>query len=160
MLKTHICVGILSLILDPLPPRVKNMPHRLSLDRRVSGRVTKMRRILHVDTQHTRRKLLTQLEELFQISSNYARGVVKYVVDEKGKQRPLTVAERQSYTRIAAYTAQIIASIAKGLDERQIDKDLDQLEAMLKKTGAADAGACLDAGSRRESLGAPEKKLP
>ncbi|MGA2386956.1 MAG: hypothetical protein ABSG33_10545 [Candidatus Bathyarchaeia archaeon] len=89
-------------------------------------------------------------------NSSPSWGVVKYVVDEKGKQRPLTVAERQSYTRIAAYTAQIIASIAKGLDERQIDKDLDQLEAMLKKTGA-DAGACLDAGSRRESLGAPEK---
>ncbi len=113
------------------------MSHRLSLDKRIAVRVTKMRRILHVDTQRTRKKLLIQLEELFQIASNYARGVVKFVVNEKGKQRPLTIAERQYYTRIAAYLAQIINSITKGLDERQIDKDLDKLEAMLNKTAAA-----------------------
>lgn len=139
------------------------MGRRLSLDRRVNVRVTKMRRILHVDTQHTRRKMMIQLEELFQISSNYARGAVKHVVDEKGKPRPLTIIERQYYARIAAYTAQIINCIAKGLDERQIDKDLDQLEAMLKKTheqagldGEKPGLRAEDAGSRRDSLRAPE----
>jgi hypothetical protein len=100
-----------------------------------------MRRTFHVDTQHTRRRLLIQLEQLFQISSNYARGATKYVTDQNGKQRPLTITERQTYTRIATYTAQIINSIAKGLDERQIDKDLDQLEAMLKKTTSGREGA-------------------
>ncbi len=84
-----------------------------------------MRRIFHVDTQHTRRKLLVQLEELFEIASNYARGKFNHIRDETGKERPLTIAERQNYTRIATYTAQIINSVAKGLDERQIDKDLD-----------------------------------
>jgi hypothetical protein len=130
------------------------MRYRLSLDRRVGVRVTKIRRTFQVDTQHTRRKLLLQLEELFQIASNYARATVKYVVDEKGKQRPLTIAERQNYAKIATYTAQIINSIAKGLDERQIDKDLDTLEAMLKKTAAGKADAekaGLDAGSRQEN---------
>ena len=110
-----------------------------------------MRRIFHVDTQNTRRKLLIQLEGLFEISSNYARGKFTHIRDETGKERPLTIPERQTYTRIATYTAQIINSIAKGLDERQIDKDLDQLEAMLKKTaatGEADAGSAgLDARS-------------
>lgn len=110
------------------------MARRLSLDKRVNVRVTKMRRILHVDTQQTRKKLLIQLEELFRIASNYARGAVKHVVDEEGKARPLTIVERQYYARIAAYTAQIINCVAKGIDERQIDKDLDHLEAMLKKT--------------------------
>jgi hypothetical protein len=129
------------------------MRYRLSLDKRVNVRVTKMRRTLHVDTQHTRRKLIIQLEELFQLASNYARGEVKYVVDEKGKQRPLTIAERQYYTRIAAYTAQIVNSIAKGLDERQIDKELDALEAMLNKTATA-AKAAADAG--REPPGKSE----
>ncbi len=98
-----------------------------------------MRRILHVDTQHTRKKLLVQLEELFQISSNYARGKVKHVIDETGKERPLTIAERQFYARIAAYTAQIINNLAKGIDERQIDQDLNKLEAMLNKTAPEDA---------------------
>jgi hypothetical protein len=96
-----------------------------------------MRRILHVDTQHTRKKLLLQLEDLFDIASNYARGKVQRIVDETGKQRPLTIAERQHYARVAAYTAQIVNSIAKGIDERQIDQDLDKLEAMLNKTTSA-----------------------
>jgi len=113
------------------------LPCRLSLNRRVSVRVQSVRRILHVDTQHTRRKLIVQLEELFEIASNYARGVVNHVTDENGKQRPLTIAERQFYARIAAYTAQIINNLAKGIDERQIDSDLDKLEAMLNKTTAA-----------------------
>ena len=60
------------------------LPCRLSLNRRVSVRVQSVRRILHVDTQHTRRKLIVQLEELFEIASNYARGVVKHVTDENG----------------------------------------------------------------------------
>jgi hypothetical protein len=31
----------------------------------------------------------------------------------------------------------IINNLAKGIDERQIDKDLDKLEVMLNKTAAA-----------------------
>jgi hypothetical protein len=41
--------------------------------------------------------------------------------------------ERQHWARIAAYTAQIINNIAKEIDERQINLDLDKLEAMLIK---------------------------
>jgi hypothetical protein len=96
-----------------------------------------MRRILHVDTQRTRQKLIVRLEEIFEIASDYARGRVKRVVDESGVERQLTIAERQFWARIATYSAQIINSIAKGIDERQIDQDLDKLEAMLNKTAAA-----------------------
>ncbi len=117
------------------------MRYRLSLESRVNVRVCKMRRIFHVDTQNTRKKLLIHLEDLFEISSNYARGKVTHITDETGKQRLLTVAERQFYAKISAYIAQIINNLAKGIDERQIDKDLDQLEAMLKKTAAGKEGA-------------------
>jgi len=109
--------------------------YRLSLNSRVSARISQARRILHVDTQHTRKKLVVELEELFEIASSYARGKVqRVVVDEAGKTRPLTIAERQFYARIAGYTAQTINSLTKGIDERQIDADLNRLEAMLNKT--------------------------
>ncbi len=118
-----------------------------------------MRRILHVDTQRTRQRLIIQLEDLFDIASNYARGKIQRVVDETGKQRPLTIAERQHYARIAAYTAQIINSMVKGIDERQIDHDLDKLEAMLNKTkSAVTASADADRG-HQESQKAPETAL-
>ena len=129
------------------------MPCRLSLDRRVNVRLNKMRRILHVDTQHTRKKLLLQLEDLFDIASNYARGKVQRIVDETGKQRPLTIAERQHYARVAAYTAQIVNSIAKGIDERQIDQDLDKLEAMLNKTTSAVKATAVGSEPPRKSEG-------
>jgi DNA-binding MarR family transcriptional regulator len=109
---------------------------RLSLDKRVKTRIGKARRTLKIDTQHTRRHLLEQLEKLFDLASDYARGEIKRVTDGDGKERSLTPKERQLYSRIAAYTAQVINSIVKGIDERQIDADLDKLEEMLHKTSA------------------------
>ena len=58
------------------------------------------------------------------------------MVDENGVERLLTISEKQFWARIAAYSAQIINSIAKGLDERQIDKDLNAIENMLNKTAS------------------------
>jgi len=104
---------------------------------RVSIRISKARRILSVDTERTRRKLILQLKEVFHIASDYARGKIYRVTVDDGKKRPLTIVECQHWARIATYTAQIINNIAKGIDERQINLDLDKLEAMLNKTAAA-----------------------
>ena len=104
---------------------------------RVSIRISKARRILSVDTERTRRKLIVQLEEIFHIASDYARGKIDRVTLDDGKKRPLTIVERQHWARIAAYTVQMINNITKGIDERQINLDLDKLEAMLNKTAAA-----------------------
>jgi hypothetical protein len=111
--------------------------HRYDRRMRVCLRLNKMRRILNIDTQRMRVRIIVQLEEIFHIASGYARGRVYRTVDEDGKERSLTIAERQHWARIAAYSAQIINCIANGLDERQIDKDLDKLEEMLNKTAAA-----------------------
>jgi hypothetical protein len=81
--------------------------------------------------------LISQLEEVFQVASDYARGIIGRVTDNDGKKRPLTIVERQFWCRVAAYTAQIINCIVKEIDERQIDLDLDKLEAMLNNTEAA-----------------------
>jgi hypothetical protein len=108
---------------------------RFSLKKRVSLRLVRLRKVLHVDTQGTREKLIRRLEEIFRIASEYARAG-KWVVDEDGKERPLTIVERQFWARIAAHAAQIRGNVAKGIDERQIDKNLDELEAMLSERKA------------------------
>jgi hypothetical protein len=110
---------------------------KITSKKRVSLRIKQLRKTLYVDTQHTRRKLIKRLEEVFKIASDYARGKIRRVIGDDGEERPLTVVERQFWARIAAYTAQIINNVAKGIDERQIDEDLDKLEAMLNKTKAA-----------------------
>jgi hypothetical protein len=127
---------------------------RLNSKKRVSFRINQLRKTLHVDTQRTRSKLITNLEEIFEIATNYARGRIKRVTDENGKERQLTIVERQFWARIAAFTAQTINSIAKGIDERQIDLDLNKLEAMLNKTAAADKAEAVDREPPGKSEGA------
>jgi len=117
---------------------------RTTLKKRVSRRISQLRKTLHVDTQRTRRKLIARLEEVFELASDYARGKIERVIDEDGKERPLTIAEKQFWAKIAAYTAQIINNLAKGIDERQIDLDLNKLEAMLNKTTAAVKAQAVD----------------
>ena len=77
-----------------------------------------------------------QLEEVFHIASDYARGKIDRVTVEDGKKPQLTIVERQHWALIAACTAQLINDIAKGIEERQINLDIDKLEAMLNKTAA------------------------
>ncbi len=109
------------------------MRYRLNIKIRVSRRICNSRRILSVDTQRTRKKLISELEAIFELSSMYARGRIKWVTGDDGKPRLLTIIERQFYARIAAFTVEIINSVAKAIDERQIDADLDKLEQILNK---------------------------
>ena len=112
------------------------MHYRLNLEKRISKSIGKARRAFHIDTQSTRGHLIRELEELFQIASDYACGKVKKIAIENEEERPLTVAERHFYAKIATFAAQTINSLAKGIDERQIDEDLDKLEEMLNKKSA------------------------
>lgn len=112
------------------------LPRRLSLKKRVSIRVNQVRRTIDVDTQNLRRKTILMLEEIFEIASDYARGKIRRIVDEDGKERILKIPERQFWARIATNTALVIATIARGIDERQIDVDLDRLEQMLDEAKA------------------------
>jgi hypothetical protein len=96
---------------------------------------------LRVDTQRTRKKLIRQLEEIFEIATDYARGNVKWVIDENDKKRMLTLPERKWWAKIAAQTASTINNIAKGFDEREIDDQLNLLEAMLNQTPPANQAA-------------------
>jgi hypothetical protein len=106
---------------------------RLTVKMRVSRRVSELRRTVIVDTRRLREKTIRRLKEIFRIASDYARGRVDRVTDDDGRMRLLTIPERQFWARIAAYTVQIINTIAKGINEREIDEELDELEAMLNK---------------------------
>jgi hypothetical protein len=49
-----------------------------------------MRRVVSVDTQAIRKKLLDQLDGLFQLAITIAKGKVKHFRDDKGKMHPVT----------------------------------------------------------------------
>jgi uncharacterized protein (DUF608 family) len=82
-----------------------------------------------------RSKEIRRLEELFDLASDFAKGSFKYQYADR-KREPLTIKQRQMWARIAAYIAQIMNTIANGIDERQIDKDLAELEKLVNEARA------------------------
>jgi hypothetical protein len=92
---------------------------------------------VHVDTQKIREKLLESLLDIFEDAVKLAKGKVS--VDKQ----ELTLKQRQAWARVAAYTAQIIESVTKGFDEQKINRDLEELERLIReaRAKAKNAGA-------------------
>ena len=118
------------------------MGGRTSRKTQVARRFFQLRKAFDVDTQQLRTKAIKRLEELFNLSSDFARGTYKFQY-ANGKREVLTVKQRQMWARIAAYIAQIMNTIANGIDERQIDKDLALLEKLVNEATAKNIGSQL-----------------
>jgi len=98
-------------------------------------RVAKLREKVKVDTQRMRAKWMKSLEEIFNFAASLAKGEFK-TQTVNGETVKVTMKQRQIWARIAAYTAQIMNSIAQGFDERQIDAQLDELERLVSEAKA------------------------
>ena len=98
----------------------------------VVRRISQLRKSVKFDTDRLRRKTIASLEQLFDVASDFARGRIKWQTQD-GKASLVTIKQRQMWARIAAYVAQIMNTIANGIDERQIDKDLAQLEKIVNE---------------------------
>lgn len=90
----------------------------------VERRLLVCRRIVRVDTQRLRCQLMVKLKDMFDAAHCLAQ------------QKDLDLNVRQKWMRVAAYAAQVINSLAKGFDEKQIDKDLDKLEVLVNEATA------------------------
>lgn len=104
---------------------------RTSILEMISWRVLKAEETLHVDTQKLRRKLMDWLEEIFDLACRIAKGEIQTL---EGK--PLTLKARKDWARIAGFTAQVIQSIAKGFDEKEIDDQLKELRRLIDEAKA------------------------
>jgi hypothetical protein len=120
---------------------------RTSRKTQVARRFFQFRKTFDVDTQQLRANAIKRLKELFDLSSDFAKGTYKFQYT-RGKREVLTVKQRQMWARIAAYIAQIMNTIANGIDERQIDKDLALLEKLVNEATAKN-----DASQRRQENG-------
>ena len=98
---------------------------------RVALYLVKMCRIAHVDSQAIRAKLLRQLDALFNLAYSIAKGEVKQLRDDEGKEYSITPQQREKWARLAAYTAQVMQNLSKGFDEREFQADLKRLERMV-----------------------------
>ena len=105
--------------------------HKLMIIRRAA----QLKEIIKIDTQQMRTKTLNNLQELFDLATELAKGNLK-TQTQGGEQQRITLKQRQMWTRVAAYIAQIINSVASGFDERQIDHDLEKLEKLIDEATA------------------------
>ncbi len=96
----------------------------------IASRISKLKETVKINTQEIREKLLANLENIFENAVKLARGEV--TVDEE----KLTLRQREAWARVAAYTAQVIESVAKGFDERRVDVQLDELERLVNEAKA------------------------
>jgi hypothetical protein len=125
---------------------------RRSFNDVMAGRIFQIRRRVKLDTQQLRMKTIRQLEQLFDFASAIARGQVQYQRLE-GKMHLITLKERQGWTRVAGYIAQILQNIGKGFDEKQVDEDLAELEKFLNETMPEDQAKTVEEAAE----GAPSK---
>ena len=100
---------------------------------RVALYLGKIRRIARVDSQGIRAKLLRQLDALFNLAFSIAKGQVKRLRDDEGKEYSVTLGQRQKWARLAAYTAQVMQNLSKGFDEKEFQTDLKKLELLVNE---------------------------
>ncbi len=87
-----------------------------SFEDAVSLRLLQLKSLL-VDTQRLRRELIQSLKELFEIASEWAKR------DPKA-------------ARLAGYIAQVMNSLARSYEERELNDDIRELERMIEQAKA------------------------
>jgi len=89
------------------------------------------------------------LKELFDMAAGLARGDFGSQLVE-GKQESISVKERQKWVRVAAYTAQVLNSITDKFDEREVDRELAELEKLVDEASAKGKAAEGEEGAQQE----------
>jgi len=98
----------------------------------VERRICRLKREVRFDTQDLRNRWLGELDDLFSLATSIAKGEISQqkVGDEM---QSITLKEQQMWAHVAANIGSVMSNMSNGYDGRQIDKDLDRLEEMLKK---------------------------
>jgi hypothetical protein len=114
---------------------VSNLKGRTSRKLMIFKRVNRLRRKIEINTQRIRVQTLRSLEEIFKLAASLAKGEFQtQTVDSKTLE--VTVKERQLWARVAAYTAQVMNTIAEHFDERELDVQLIELEKLVNEAKA------------------------
>lgn len=114
--------------------------HNVGFTFQVERRICRLQHAVRVDTQDLRNKWISELDELFEMATSIAKGNVsqQQVGD---KLQSITPKERQMWAQVAANIGMVMGNLSKGFDERQVDKDLDELERLLEETKKLNAEA-------------------
>jgi hypothetical protein len=96
----------------------------------VERRIFHLRQVANYDTQRLRSKWIGDLDGLFVLATNIAKGNVKFQ-RVNDKEQLITPKQRQMWAHVAAHIATVMGNLAKGYDERQFNEDLAELERLV-----------------------------
>ena len=97
---------------------------KISINRYVQRRIEKTRREMEIVLEKLRRKMLKNLEEIFEMADRIVRGEVKHQ-RVNGKMAKITIPQRERWLLLAKQTAEIIADITENFNEREIKMKLE-----------------------------------
>lgn len=110
------------------------MPGRTSRKTQVARRFLQLRRVLNNDIQRLRHETIARLDELFGFASLLASGQAQFTYCD-GKRERVTIGQRKKWLKVATCIAQFMSMVAEGIDERQINMSLQELEKLLNEAG-------------------------
>jgi hypothetical protein len=91
-----------------------------------------VKRAYKIKNQGLREDMIIELTGIFKMANAIAKGKVKtQTVD--GKPVRYTMKQREKWARVAVYTAQIIDSILKNIDGREVGLMLSQAERLIRE---------------------------
>ena len=96
----------------------------------VESRISHIRQRVGAETQILRNKWITELDNLFDIAVQIAKGKVDHQ-QINGKLQPITPKERQMWAQITANIGQVMGNLAKGYDETQFNEEIEHLEQLI-----------------------------
>ena len=120
---------------------------KISINRYVQRRIEKTRREMEIVLEKLRRKMLKNLEEIFEMADRIVRGEVKHQ-RVNGKMAKITIPQRERWLLLAKQTAEIITDITENFNERDVKTKLEYLEN-LSKIVATTQGLKEEEGSSR-----------
>jgi hypothetical protein len=105
---------------------------KVSVNRYITRRIGTIRKDAENDIQRLRKKTLRNLEEIFVMSSDVARGEIKHQ-RINGRMAEITLRQRRRWLLVAGQTALMIKGTATKFDEQEISLQLNKLERQVQE---------------------------
>jgi len=106
---------------------------KVSINRYIQTRIQKIKQETETELNKLRKILLKNLEEIFKTAGKIVKGETKHQ-RINGKLVKITPQQRRKWLQLAEQTTKTITSIATNINEKEIKKQIEQLEKLLNQT--------------------------
>jgi hypothetical protein len=103
---------------------------KIPVNRYVEKRIAETMREMEAALNKLKRKMLKNLEEIFEIAGKIAKGEIKHQ-RVSGRMIKITIPQRRRWLLVAGQTTEIIKGMTENFNEKEIKTKLGELENLL-----------------------------